>query len=96
MAKKIENKLVASHFRLKSATDNYLLFVIKATGDRVVQSYCSSCPLEPVCYGEKGSYEGSVRINLNSPIAQNLSSADAQNVPCGAGIEVIQRRKLRK
>ncbi|HWS49158.1 MAG TPA: hypothetical protein VN174_03875 [Candidatus Methanoperedens sp.] len=86
------NTLTASNFRFIKAGDNNLHFSIKTTGDRVVDSYCRECPIVRVCFGEKGNKNGSVRVDLDTPIVRNLSSEDAQNVPCGAGIEIIKRR----
>lgn len=89
-----KDKLIASNFRFISTSNNNLHFSIKATGAQVVESYCRNCPITKVCFGEVGLKRGNVRVNLNTPIVDNLTSEQAQNVPCGAGIEIIQRRSI--
>jgi hypothetical protein len=88
-------KIVAYNFRLPAVTDNKLVFNLKVVGNKVIYSHCRPCSLVTVCFGEKGNKTGEGRINLDLPIAQNLTPEAAQKVPCGAGIEVIQRRSSR-
>ncbi|HBP51632.1 MAG: hypothetical protein US68_C0003G0033 [Candidatus Shapirobacteria bacterium GW2011_GWE1_38_10] len=88
-------KIVAYNFRLPAPTDNKLVFNLKVVGTTVISSHCRPCDLIKVCFGQKGNKTGEGRINLDLPIAQNLTPEAAQKVPCGAGIEVVQRRSPR-
>ncbi len=90
-----QSKLTASNFRFPSATDNRLIFNLNVKGSTVLSSHCSPCVLKEVCFGEKGQKSGEGRISLDKPLVKNLTPEDAQNVPCGAGIEIIQRRSSR-
>lgn len=90
------NSLVASNFRFINAVDNSLHFLINATGDHVVDSFCRQCPVVRVCFGEKGQYSGSVRVSLDAPLVRNLQNEIILNIPCGAGIEIIERRLTTK
>jgi len=91
-----QDQLIATNFRFLNSVDDILHFDLKANGDTVLEAHCRPCPLITICYGEKGQKSGKARINLNYPIAQNLTSEQSQSVPCGAGIEVIQRRPIHK
>ena len=81
-----------SNFRFPNAAENIVNFSIKAKGETVIASFCRPCPLLAVCFGEKGEKTGIARINLDKPIVQNLTTEEADVVPCGVCVEIMSRR----
>ena len=83
---------VYSNFHFPNAAENRVIFNLNVKGNTVMGSFCRPCPLLPVCFGEKGQKTGEGRINLDKPIVQNLTAKEASEVPCGVGIEIMNRR----
>lgn len=81
-----------SNFRFPNAAENRVIFNLKAKGETVITSFCRPCPLLAVCFGEKGQKTGEGRISLDKPIVQNLTDEEANEVPCGVGVEIMSRR----
>ncbi|MCX6726774.1 MAG: hypothetical protein NTY75_03060 [Candidatus Shapirobacteria bacterium] len=71
---------------------NHLHFSVKAPkSGESMYSLCRRCLLEECCFGEINFLNNTknANVNLNAPLVRNLTSD--QNVPCGAGIEIINR-----
>ena len=73
--------------------ENKLTFLVKRINtDVVVSSLCSRCSLDSVCFGESTAASKKARLNLNSPLVQNLSSEEAKKIPCHAGGQILSNR----
>jgi len=83
-----KNTATSSNFRVEGKNLTFIARVSKSA-DYTMASVCINCPISSACFGELSNKDKKARVNLFSPLVASLSQSE--DIPCGAGVEIIAR-----